>query len=268
MNQLAVIAGGGGTLGRALALELAGRDAWHIVAADVDLKAAQTTIARVREAGGQGEAALLDVADRGAWQSLVSKLRKEHAGVDLLVNGAGICTAGEVGQQPIDDWQRVLDVNYYGVLYGCLAVIPAMKTRGSGSVLNIASITGLVSMPSMGAYASSKAAVIALSEALYAELLPTGVGVTVAAPGFFPSDLIARGKFADEQLRTMAEELSEHTTLTAEAVAQTALDAVERRQLYAVDGRRSRTFWRLKRLAPNWLTRRIAKRYHKRRDDQ
>lgn len=266
-RQLAVIAGGGGALGQALAIELVRRGPWHIVVADVDLPSAQATVALVQEAGGQGEAAALDVVDPVAWQDLLKTLRSRWPGVDLLVNAAGVCAAGELVGGSIDVWQHVLNVNYYGVLHGCHAVIPAMKQRGSGAVLNVASITGLVSMPSMGAYASSKAAVVALSEALYAELLPTGVSVTVAAPGFFPSALIARGDFADEQLRDMAEELTQQSTLTAEAAARAALDAVGRRQLFAVGSRRSRRLWRLKRLAPAWLTRRIASRYHERRDD-
>jgi short-subunit dehydrogenase len=115
----------------------------------------------------------------------------------------------------------------------------------------------------MGAYSASKAAVIALSEAMHAELRPAGVGVTIAAPGFFQTGLLDRGEFCTPRHRAEAQRLSRGARFTADDVARIALRASERGALYAVMGARARWFWRMKRFAPRALQRIIARRYHR-----
>jgi len=167
------------------------------------------------------------------------------------------------------DWRRLMDVNFFGVLNGCQILgpllerydhrVPTTKRR----IINVASVAGLLGAPSMGAYCASKAAVMALSEAMYAELRTAGVHVTVVAPGFFHTGLLESGSFCTPRHRAQAERLSRRAAFTADDVARAALVASERGQLYCIIGARARWLWRAKRLAPRVLHRVIARNYDK-----
>lgn len=271
--RLAIVTGAGGGLGRAFCRRLAAAGDYHVVAVDADEIAGEQALAEIRDTPlcrFPGEFVRMDVSDRAAWTKLAERLaaelaQRKHLGPSLLVNNAGMCAAAEtVGSDP-DQWRRLMDVNFFGVLNGCQALGPlwlkyaAQRPR----IVNVASIAGIISPPSMGAYSASKAAVIALSESLHAELRPAGVGVTVVAPGFFQSGLLDRGDFSTTRHRAEAQRLARRARFTADDVARIALRASERGQLYAVMGARARWFWRLKRMAPRALQQIIARRYHR-----
>ena len=253
-QQYALVTGAGSGLGRAFSLRLAS-EGWHVGVTDIDFAAAESTHAALVAAGGSGQAEQLDVTDILAWEKLREKLRRDWPRLDLLINNAGICAAGEIGVAPLEDFRQVLDVNFYGVLHGCQTMIPWLKetakeTTVRGHVVNIASIFGLVAPPSMGAYNASKAAVIALSETLYGELLPQSIGVTVVAPGFFASQLLNAGRFETEEQRQNARRYMKDATISAEEVVGQTMVAIERKKLYVVLGHKSRWIWRLKRWLP------------------
>jgi NAD(P)-dependent dehydrogenase (short-subunit alcohol dehydrogenase family) len=279
-RRLAIVTGAASGLGRAFCRQLiALPGSWHIVAADVDEQGGRQTLAEIQNAGGAtAEFVRLDVADAAAWLALRQRLQAAWPRLDLLVNNAGICISAEVGEGPLDPWRRVLEVNYLGVLNGCHAMTPWMKAAVTGSkaampvsaesasprlptIINVASIMALVPAPALGAYCASKAAVVALSEAMYAELRPRGVHVTVVAPGFFRTNLLARGVFATQAHRDRAEAFVRSSGIDAHGVARAALRGARRRQLYVVVGGRARWFWRWKRAAPVGLLRAIARRY-------
>ncbi len=252
--QYALVTGAGSGLGRAFCLQLASAG-WHVGVTDIDLAAAEATLAALVAAGGRGQAMPLDVTDISAWKKLLAKLRPDWPRLDLLINNAGVCAAGEIGEAPLEDFQRVLKVNFNGVLYGCQTMVPWLKetakdTSVGGHVVNVASIFGLVAPPTMGAYNASKAAVVALSETLYGELLPQGIGVTMVAPGFFASQLIDAGCFETTEQRRSARRYMKNASISAEEVVERTLAAIERKKLYVVLGRKSRWIWRLKRWLP------------------
>lgn len=259
--RIAIVTGAGGGLGRAFCRRLAAGAPVDILAIDRDEAAARETLAHAA-----GETLAMDVTDREAWRRLADRLAAEiaagrFAGIDALINNAGICAAAETLGSDGDQWRRVMEVNFFGVLNGCQAIGPLMKQ--GARIINVASIAGYLAGPSMGAYSASKAAVIALSEAMYAELRPAGVGVTVVAPGFFRTGLLETGAFCTPRHRSEAERLSRRARFTADDVARIALTAAERGRLYAVMGARARWLWRLKRLAPRMVQRIAARRYHR-----
>jgi NAD(P)-dependent dehydrogenase (short-subunit alcohol dehydrogenase family) len=270
--RLAVVSGAGSGLGRAFCLQIAMGPPCHIVAMDVDHGAAAETLVQAERLGAvRGEVAAIDVADADAWRALRARLQRDWPRLDLLVNNAGVCLAAEFGGDNLAAWRRLMEVNYFGVLHGCHEMTAWLKwsarNRASSAappaVINVASVVGWLAGPSMGAYCASKAAVIALSEALYAELRPAGVNVTVVAPGFFRTGLLDRGEFCTTRHRAEAERLSRRARFTAANVAHMALRASQRGQLYAVMGARARWLWRLKRLAPRLVHRIVARRYHR-----
>jgi len=240
------------------------RDGWYVGATDINIAAAEKTFATLVAAGGSGGALHLDVTDASDWKNLLKKIRHEWPRLDLLINNAGVCAAGEIGEAPQEDFQAVLDVNFHGTHYGCHSVVPWLKeTAPGGHIVNIASIFGLVAPPTMGAYNVSKAAVVALSETLYGELLPHGIGVTVVAPGFFRSQLLATGRFATGEQRQIAEQYMHSAAISAEEVVDRTLQAIECCKLYVVIGRKSRWIWRLKRWLPSRFARIIAWHYRR-----
>ncbi len=281
--RLAIITGAGSGLGREFCLQLAQAGGWHLVCLDVVLADAEQTLAEVQQLGAVGEAVELDVVDDEAWFALRDRLQRDWLGLDLLVNNAGVCMSAEVGDGDLAAWRRVIEVNYLGLLNGCHVMTPWLKasallaknssspnsqlvTRKSQlapAIINIASVTAFLPAPAMGAYASSKAAVIALSEAMYGELRPHGVHVTVVASGFFRTRLLERGTFRLRRHRAQAEYLTRTASIDAASVARESLAASRNGWLYVITGRRARWLWRIKRLAPRILFRVIARRYQR-----
>ncbi len=245
----AVITGGGSGLGRALALELAAPGA-RIVVADIDEVGAAETLRLVRERGGDGDAARCDVRDPDALESLADLAERLLGGTDLVVNNAGIAVAGRVEDAPLDAWRAALEVNLWGVIHGCRAFVPRMRAARRGHVLNVSSAAGLLTPPALAPYNVTKAAVVALSETLQAELRGTGVGVTVLCPTFFRTNLLDRSIGATEHQQKVVGKLMDRSKAQAPDVARAALAAVRADRLYAVPMSDGRFAWRVKRATP------------------
>jgi len=246
----AVITGAGSGLGRALCLELA-RHRARVLVSDRDAASAQETARQVEQAGGKAWVQGCDVTQPEQVEQLAETAFAQLGGVDLLVNNAGVACAGEVGQLPLAEWKRVLDVNLWGVIHGCHTFVPRLRQQGSGHILNIASAAGLVSVGYMAPYNVSKAAVVSLSETLYLELKSAGIGVTVACPTFFRSNIAASAQYVDPRLGKAGTRLVDQARLGPEPVARDLLHAVERRARYAIPIADGRWAWRLKRLSPD-----------------
>lgn len=262
-QRLAIVTGGAGGLGGAFCRELVGRGGWHVVVVDVDETAGRQLVEELNRPATNGSAEFqrLDVSDKRRWAPLRDQLQQRWPRLELLINCAGLCGSGEIGVGSLDNFRRLLDVNLLGTLHACHTMAPWMKQAGGGHIVNVASIVGLIPGPAMSGYAASKAAVVALSEALYAELRPHGVDVTVVAPGFFRTPLLERGEFSEDAHRRAAQDYMDASTFSAEDVVKATLRGINRGELYVVVGRRARMYWRWKRLAPRSLARAISRRY-------
>ncbi|HEX4129371.1 MAG TPA: SDR family NAD(P)-dependent oxidoreductase [Pirellulales bacterium] len=266
--RYAIITGSASGLGRALAVRLA-RDGWHLGLADVDHARNAETLRLAEAAGGSGQLEPLDVASASQWQALAARLQQAWPRLDLLVNNAGVAASGAVGNAPLDDWRWLLEVNLWGVIHGCHTFVPWLKANPQGAhVINVASLAGLIAAPEMGTYCVAKAGVVALSEAMYAELRGADVGVTVVCPGFFPTNLGDRARFGDEVHREFFDRINERSRLTADAVAEAAVRGMRRKKLYVVVPRRARVLWRLKRWMPMVIARLLAWDYARRAADE
>jgi NAD(P)-dependent dehydrogenase (short-subunit alcohol dehydrogenase family) len=247
-----VITGAGSGLGAALCDVLAARGA-HVVAADVNLDAVKATAARC---GSRVHAVHCDVTDLASVERLAEETDTLLGGVDLVVNNAGVAVAGRVGEVPIADWKWVIDVNVWGVVYGCHVFVPKLRAQKRGHILNVASAAGMIAMPMMGPYNVTKAAVVALSETLYAELADDGIGVSVLCPSFFPTNLTSSPRTSvDEKVRRAAARLVEQGAWTATEIAEAALAGIDAGELHVTPQFDIRWAWRLKRLAPRMFQR-------------
>ena len=258
-----VITGAGSGFGRALALELARRDA-RLVLSDVNMPGCEETATMALSAGAKSAKAVrCDVTKLAEVEALSGACED---GVDLVVNNAGVASGGAIGESSMEDWRWTIEVDLWGVIHGCHVFVPMLKKQGSGHVLNVASAAGLLSAPNMGAYNVAKAGVVALSETLAGELARTKIGVTVLCPTFFKTNIARNGRFADEKTRKQANKLVD-AGKEAEDIARLTLASVEKGQLYCVPIADGRWFWRVKRVAPESfrkLAGMVAKRYEQR----
>lgn len=246
----AVVTGAGGGLGRAFCLELARRGA-RIMAADIDLPGAQETARQVEALGGRAHAIACDVADRGQVEALADEAARQLGGTDLLINNAGVATAGPVDAIPHADWEWIVGINLWGVVHGCQLFVPQMRAQGGGHVINVASSAGLLCMPMMAPYNVTKAAVVALSETMCAELRPAGIGVTVLCPTFFRTKIMESSRFHGEPGTVgKIHAIMDRARMQAPDVARFALDAAAADELYALPHQDGAWLWRLKRLVP------------------
>jgi short-subunit dehydrogenase len=256
-----VVTGAASGLGRAFALELADRGA-RVFLADVDEVGLAETAKQVTARGGAARTLRCDV-------SKLEDMKRLHAestewlpgGVDLLINNAGVAVGGAVGEVPIEDWQWITGINQWGVVYGCHLFLPAMKRRGRGHVLNVASIAAFACGAQMGPYNVTKAAVVALSETLAGELSGTGVGVSVLCPFFFATNIAKSARSSSSEVSPDSiEKIMKRTSVQASEVARRALRGCDKGDLYVFPHREARAIAALKRLVPETLLTRIGPR--------
>ncbi|MDI6830241.1 MAG: SDR family NAD(P)-dependent oxidoreductase [Actinomycetota bacterium] len=245
-----VITGAASGLGRAMAVAL-GRRGCRVGVVDIDLEGAEETLKKVNEVGGSGEVYELDVRVAVDWGAMAEHFFSSWGGVDLLVNNAGVVSTGYVGDIPLEDWEWIFSVNFWGMLYGCHFFLPRMKRQGHGHILNVASAAGIFNLLEMSPYNATKAAVISLTETLKGELSPEGIGVTVLCPMFFNTNLLSTMRYTDEFEPEFARTTFEHARMTADEVAEAAIRAVERGKLYCIPQLSGRLYWLLKRLNPS-----------------
>lgn len=250
----AVVTGAGSGIGRAFALELARRGG-RVVCADIDVAAVKETVLLVESAGGEAHAVACDVGDELQVRELAAAAESWLGRApSLVVNNAGIGVGGAlVGDAPLDDWRRALDVNLWGVIHGCHVFVPLLREAGRGGVINVASAASFTAAPRMAAYNVSKAGVVSLSETLSAELAGTGVAVTVLCPTFVRTNIVSNG-LIDPAAARLASLAMRFTGFSPERVARTTLDAHDRGQLYVVPQLDAKALWQLKRHLPTTYT--------------
>ena len=186
MDKVVLITGASSGIGEGIARELA------VAGAKVMLGARRTDrldalVAELVAAGGVAQARALDVTDRASVEAFAQAARDMWGRVDVIVNNAGVMPLSLMASLKVEEWDRMVDVNIKGVLYGVAAVLPEMTARGSGQIVNIASIGALSVVPTAAVYCATKYAVRAISDGLRQE--NAALRVTCVMPGVVESEL-------------------------------------------------------------------------------
>jgi NAD(P)-dependent dehydrogenase (short-subunit alcohol dehydrogenase family)/pimeloyl-ACP methyl ester carboxylesterase len=233
-GKLAVVTGAGSGIGRATALAFAERGA-RVVVCDIDLVAAERTAELAGLLGPAAHAYRVDVADGSAVEDFAAQVAEAHGVPHIVVNNAGIGHHGTFLSTTDKEWQRVLDVNLWGVIHGCRAFGTLMSEHGEGgNIVNLASAAAYLPSKVLAAYATSKAAVAMLSDCLRAELAPRGIAVSVICPGIVNTNITRTTTFSgisgEEQAarRNKAAGLYARRNYPPEKVAEQIVDAVLR----------------------------------------
>lgn len=250
-GKLAVVTGAGSGLGQALAGVLAARGC-RLALADIDEAGLQQTAERV---GGAPLLQRLDVADRHAVHDFAARVERECGVPDVVINNAGVGHSQLLKDLSYEDFEWLMSINFWGMVYGSKAFLDRMLKRGSGTIVNISSCMGFVGMPASGAYNTSKFAIRGYTETLRCELRGSGVNALCVHPGAIRTHIARSTRFHDgfdgsadkDQFVAMFER---QALLTPERVAEAVVRAVERRRVRLVIGTDARAIDWLARLLP------------------
>lgn len=188
-GKTAVVTGASSGIGRALAIGLA-KAGCRLALADVDGEGLRETERLIAAEGGQAFISRVDVSDREAVYSFAGQVIENYGEVDILINNAGVVFSSTIEDMPYEEMERVMNVNFWGAVYGTKAFIGHLKKQASSHVVNISSVYGLWALPTQSAYNSSKFALRGFTEALIQELKGTGVHATCVYPGGVKTNIV------------------------------------------------------------------------------
>jgi len=197
-NKVAAITGAGSGIGRALAMELAKAGA-HLALSDINAKTVEETAEKVRALGTRVTTATLDVSKRDAVYAWADAVVKDHGHVNLVFNNAGVAVGSLIEGVSYEDFEWIMNINFWGVVYGTKAFLPHLRAAGEGHIVNVSSVFGLISVPGNGTYNASKFAVRGFTEALRQELDMTGgnVSCTCVHPGGIKTNIARDSRISD-----------------------------------------------------------------------
>ena len=262
-NKVAAITGAASGMGRELALELARRGC-HLALSDIDAAGLTDTADAARRANASVRIATtwVDTADRAAVYAWADQTAAQHGRVNLVFNNAGVALSAPLEQVRREDFEWLMAINFWGVVWGTQAFLPHLRASGDGHVVNTSSLFGLMAMPLNGSYNASKFAVRGYTEALRMELElgRAPVSATCVHPGGVRTR-IARSARMDASTATLLGRDAEQAraefdklldTTSAESAALQILQAVERNQRRVLVGRDARWADKLVRLLGSW----------------
>ena len=233
-GRVAAITGAGSGIGRALARELAGRRA-QLALSDIDEVGLAETVGMCEGAGVKVTSQRVDVSDRDAVYRWADQVVDDHGAVNLVVNNAGVALGATIESMSYEDFEWLMSINFWGVVYGTKAFLPHLKATGDGHIVNLSSVFGLLSIPSQSAYNAAKFGVRGFTDALRIELDidRCGVSCTTVHPGGIKTN-IARNARIDESVLDMAGS-AEDTGRNFERIAMTTPEKAARQILTAVE---------------------------------
>jgi NAD(P)-dependent dehydrogenase (short-subunit alcohol dehydrogenase family) len=170
---------------------------------------------------------VLDITSDDDWSAAVDVVRGRWGSLDVLVNNAGVAGGGRVDRTTLEEWQWIFDINLFGLVRGTKAFVPMLKEQGSGHLVNVASLAGLVHPGGMGSYNAVKAAVVAFTETCGHELAPFGIRASAVCPSYFRTNLMDSMQGSDEVVGQVVAGLVERSSITAEEIAAAVLAGMD-----------------------------------------
>jgi len=246
-NKNCFVTGAAKGIGRSFALTLA-KEGMNLFITDIDLKNLERVKNEIEKIGVKIFAGKCDVSKFEDFVNIAEDFYSKLGEVDLLINNAGISIAGAVNNLELEDWKRVLDVNLWSVIHSLKAFLPRMIERGSGHIVNVSSVNGIIGSPDPIPYITSKFAVVGLSEALYGQLINRGINVSVILPSYVRTDIYDKSKIrfpkkliddAGEQKLEEFRKLMVHgysrTASSPDRVVKKYIKGIKENQLYIFD---------------------------------
>jgi NAD(P)-dependent dehydrogenase (short-subunit alcohol dehydrogenase family) len=253
-DKVVAITGAASGIGRALAIHLAASGA-HVAISDVNEAGLYETASRLRGTGGKVTSHVVDVRHREEVYRFAREVEHQHGHADIVINNAGLAVRGSLEEVSYEDFELVIAVNMWGVIYGTKAFLPLLRKRPEGHIVNISSINAMVPFAQNGPYNISKYAVLGLSETLMQELQGQSIRVTCVHPGGIRTNIVRNSK----GMRANDAALFDRVARTsADAAAQAIVSGIERNKEQIFVGLDAKALAAVKRLVPHWIVHQTA----------
>lgn len=256
-NKVAVITGAGSGIGRALAQQLSEEGA-QLALSDVNMKGLKETKSSLK---GQGKVTLtqLDVADREAFEKHAKDVITDFGQADMLFNNAGVALSQTVDDCSYDDFEWLMNINFWGVVYGTKTFLPHMLNRPEAAIINVSSIFGIIALPTQSQYNAAKFAVRGFTESLRQEVKDSNVYVGCVHPGGIKTNIVVNGRMHTSMVgeQTHAQQIEEFNKMartTPAKAAQTILNGVRKNKRRILIGQDAKFMDRIQRIFPEKYT--------------
>lgn len=253
-GQVAAVTGAGSGMGRALARRLAQAQC-HVALSDIDEEALAGTQKQLEEFDVDVRTTVLDVANREAVEAWAADTAKQFGRVNYVFNNAGVSVTGNVEVLRLEDFEWLMNINFWGVVHGTQAFLPYLRAASHGHVVNTASVFGIIAVPTQSAYNASKFAVRGFTEALRQELRDSHIGVSCVCPGGVKTNIVKRSRYTPEDnaaptLETMAASFEELAGLTSDQAADIIVQGMLKNKARILVGKDAQAIALLHRLLP------------------
>jgi NADP-dependent 3-hydroxy acid dehydrogenase YdfG len=250
-GKLAVITGAGSGIGRSLAQQLNAQGC-RLLLSDISEEGLAATVDSLANKDVLTQTRVVDVADREAMHTWANDIDTEHGHIDILINNAGVALMATVEESQYEDIEWLMNINFWGVVYGTKAFLPLLRKSKQGHLVNLSSIFGIVGVPTQSAYNAAKFAVRGFTEALRHEMNDTNVHVCCVHPGGIQTNIARNSRSMDSSITAdeRHKSFSELARTTSESAAAQIITAIEKRKIRLLIGKDAKFISLLARLFP------------------
>lgn len=225
-DSVAVVTGAGSGIGRALAMAFAKEKIAGIAIADVNVEGLDETYRMVSETGVKCSKHIIDVSNKDAMQEFSGAVVAEHGKATHLINNAGVGLLGTFDQISLEDFEWLMNINFWGVVYGCRYFLPILKEQPSAHIVNISSVFGFIAPPEQTAYCASKFAVRGFTESLRHELDETNITVSSVHPGGIRTNIARSSRLGSNTPKENKEEAAKFFDKVAQTTPEKAAETI------------------------------------------
>lgn len=248
-DRVAVVTGAAGGIGRAVAVGLA-KKGCHLAISDVNEAGLNETAALIKEFGRNVTTHIVDVSDKAQMEAFAASVEAELGPAAILVNNAGVTVTEPFEEHSLEDFEWIVGINFWGVVYGCKFFLPQLRKNDEGHIVNLSSVFGLMGVPLQSSYCATKFAVRGFSESLWAELKDSNITVTSVHPAGVKTNIARDGRTADPRRAKLAMKVLEKTGVSPDFAAKRIIKAIESKKMRLMVSRDSYAIDGVKRLAP------------------
>ncbi len=267
-DRVAAVTGAASGIGRALAVNLAAKGC-HLALSDVNEQGLRETERLVTNRNVKVTTHIVDVANRDQVYRYADDVVIQHGRVNIIINNAGVAVGDSIEEVSYEDFEWIVGINFWGVVYGTKAFLPHLRKEPEGHIVNISSINGIVPNPLNGPYCSTKFAVKGFTETLCQEMRGTSVGVTVVHPGGIGTDIVRNARIRrhinpNKTPDELAADFDKKAVRnTADFAAQAIISGIEKNKQRVLVGGDAKLMDRMTRLCPVTATKFISRITHK-----